>query len=60
FISNQLGFKPRLLAWAFPALIAVASIVRGKWWQMLALGFAALLPLVFIAYTTLGNTMIQP
>ena len=60
FISNQLGFKPRLLTWAFPALIAVAFTLRARAWQALAIGFAVLLPIVLIAYATLGDAMIQP
>lgn len=60
FVSNQLGFKPRLLTWAFPALIAVAVMLRDRWWQVAVLGCALMLPVVFIAYTALGNTMIQP
>ncbi len=60
FVSNQLGFKPRLLTWAFPALIAVTQVLRRRSWQTLALGFAVLLPIVLIAYTTIENTMIQP
>ncbi|MGH9030206.1 MAG: hypothetical protein ACRDV4_11415, partial [Acidimicrobiales bacterium] len=60
FVSNQLGFKPRLLSWAFPALIAVAVTVRERARQTLVLAFAALLPVVLIAYTTIGNTLVQP
>lgn len=60
FVSNNLGFKPRLLTWAFPALIAVAAKLKGRSWQALVIVFASLLPIVFISYTTLGNTMIQP
>jgi hypothetical protein len=59
-VSNSLGFKPRLLTWAFPALIAVAAIVRPRAWMAIALAFACLLPLVFLSYTMLGNTMAQP
>lgn len=59
-VSNQLGFKPRLLTWAFPALVAVASVAGRRWWLVAAIGFAALLPLVFLAYTLLGNTVVQP
>jgi hypothetical protein len=59
-VSNSLGFKPRLLTWAFPALIAVAAIVRPRTWLAIAIGFACLIPLVFLAYTILGNTMAQP
>ncbi len=60
FVSNSLGFKPRFLTWAFPALIAVAAATRRRGWQAIALAFAFLLPLVFIAYASLGNYMIQP
>ena len=30
FVSNSLGFKPRFLSWAFPALIAVAALTRRR------------------------------
>jgi len=60
FVSNSLGFKPRLLAWAFPTLIAVAIVLRNRTWQALAVLFAGLVPIVFLAYTTIGNVMIQP
>src|SRR5579863_2358837 len=55
FVSNSLGFKPRFLAWGFPALIAVAFITRRRGWQPIALAFAFLLPLVFLAYASFGN-----
>jgi len=60
FVSNNLGFKPRLLSWVFPALVAVAVELKGRAWQALVIVFASLLPVVFISYTTLGNVMIQP
>jgi len=60
FVSNSLGFKPRFLAWGFPSLIAVAAITRRKGWQAIALAFTFLLPLVFLAYASFGNYMIQP
>ncbi len=60
FVSNSLGFKPRFLVWAFPALIAVAAVTRRRAWQPIALTFAFTLPLVFLAYASLGNYMIQP
>ena len=59
FCSNQ-GLKPRLLVWAFPALIAVARSVRAPSLRTLTVGFAMLMPMVFMAFTTLGNTMVQP
>jgi hypothetical protein len=60
FVSNSLGFKPRLLAWAFPALIAVAALTYRRGWQAIAVSFAFLLPVVFLAYASLGNYMVQP
>lgn len=60
FVSNQIGFKPRFLTWAFPALIAVAAITRRRGWQPIAIAFALVLPIVFLAYASLGNYMIQP
>jgi hypothetical protein len=60
FVSNSLGFKPRFLTWAFPALIAVAAATRRRGWQPIALTFAFLLPVLFLAYASLGNYMIQP
>lgn len=60
FASNNLGFKPRLLTWTFPALVAVAKVVRPRTWTAVVVAFASLLPLVFLAYTMLGNSMAQP
>jgi len=60
FVSNSLGFKPRFLAWGFPALIAVATATRRRGWQQIALVFAGLLPFVFLAYALNGNYMVQP
>ena len=60
FASNSLGFKPRFLGWAFPALIAVAALTRRRGWQPIALTFAFVLPIVFLAYATIGNYMVQP
>jgi hypothetical protein len=59
FASNQ-GFKPRLLTWAFPALVAVAATTQRRAWQPIALLFAGLLPYVFLAYALYGNYMVQP
>lgn len=60
FVSDTSGFRPRLLAWAFPALIAVAATTRRRGWQIVAVAFACLLPITFIVYTTLGNTIAAP
>ncbi len=57
---NALGFKPRLLSWAFPALVAVAARAQRRAWLAVAVGFAMLMPLVFVVYTTLGNSVAQP
>jgi len=60
FVSDTSGFRPRLLTWAFPALIAVAAVTRRRGWQPIAVAFACLLPITFIVYTTLGNTIGAP
>jgi len=60
FVVNNLGFRPRLLSWAFPALIAVAALLRGRVYRTVVLVSALVLPLVFIVYTTLGNSTAQP
>lgn len=60
FVSNEQGFKPRALAWAFPALIAVAVVTRRRYWQPVALLFAGLLPMVVLLYTLYGNYVVQP
>jgi hypothetical protein len=60
FIGNNLGFKPRLLTWAFPALIAIAFATRRKGWQFVAISFAILLPIVFLFYAGLGDISVQP
>lgn len=60
FVSTPLGFKPRLLTWAFPALIEVAVVTRERAHQALTIAFACALPLLFVVYTTLGNSIAQP
>jgi hypothetical protein len=59
FLSNQ-GLKPRLLTWAFPALIAVAAVLKPRSRNTLALAFMGLMPMLFLAFTTLGSQMVQP
>jgi hypothetical protein len=59
FVSNQ-GLKPRLLTWAFPALIAVAAVLKPRSRNTLALTFMGLMPVLFLAFTTLGSRMVQP
>lgn len=58
-LSNQ-GPKPRLLAWAFPALIAIAKVLKDHGRQVLLITFTFLMPVIFIAFTTLGNITSQP
>ena len=60
FVSDTSGFRPRLLTWAFPALVAVAAATRRQAWVALAVAFSLLLPIVFVVYTTLGNTIAAP
>ena len=59
-VSNSIGFKPRFLVWCFPALIGVAALSRRRGWQALVVAFAMILPLVFVAYASFGDYMIQP
>ena len=59
-VSNQLGFKPRLVAWGFPALVALAVVLKRRGGLVVVIGFAVLMPIVLVAYTTIGNTMLQP
>lgn len=60
FSTSNLGFKPRLLVWAFPAVIAMASSYP-RWARRTTLAvFAALLPIFFVLYTTMGNSIAQP
>lgn len=58
--GNSLGFKPRLLCWLFPLLVPVAARTSDRTFLALAIVFAYLLPVVFLAYTLLGNSMVQP
>jgi len=60
FVSNELGFKPRVLTWAFPALIAVAASTRRRGWQPIAISFAFLFPLVFLAYSSYSGQGVGP
>ncbi len=58
--NPTLGFKPRFLCWLFPEIIALSSLMtrRGRF-VCLAI-FVGLLPIAFIAYTSLGNSLAQP
>jgi hypothetical protein len=58
--TNSLGFKPRLLVWAFPLVIAVSKSLARPWrYAVIGASALAIAPL-FIAYTTMGNSVSQP
>jgi hypothetical protein len=52
--------SPRMLYNAFPLLMGLAVWARREGGRALTYSFAMLLPLVFLLYMTLGNTMAQP
>lgn len=60
FVTNDLGFKPRLLTWAFPALIAVAATLPRPWRRVVSVLFTISIPVFFILYSTMGNSVAQP
>ncbi len=59
-VTNNLGFKPRLLTWAFPMAIAAAVVLPRIARRALITTFLLLMPVVFILYTTMGNSVAQP
>lgn len=60
FGTNSLGFKPRFLVWAFPLVIAVSKSLARPWrYAVIGASALAIAPL-FIAYTTMGNSVSQP
>jgi hypothetical protein len=60
FITNDLGFKPRLLTWAFPMVIAAAVVLPMAARRTLIILFLASMPFLFVLYTTMGNSIAQP
>jgi hypothetical protein len=60
FVTNDLGFKPRLLTWAFPMVIAAALVLPRVARRFLIGAFLLMMPVVFILYTTMGNSVAQP
>lgn len=60
FVTNDLGFKPRLLTWAFPMAIAAALVLHRTARRALIGVFLLMMPVVFILYTTMGNSVAQP
>ena len=60
FVTNDLGFKPRLLTWAFPMVIAAALVLPSVARRLLIGVFLLMMPVVFVLYTTMGNSVAQP
>lgn len=58
--DSALWASPRMLFNAFPLLMGLAVWARREGGRLLMYSFALLLPLVFLLYMTLGNTMAQP
>ncbi|TAN22212.1 MAG: DUF2029 domain-containing protein [Actinomycetota bacterium] len=59
-INPALGPKPRFLFWLFPSLLLLPRNLSPKILNPLLIFMALLLPVVAIAYTTIGNTVAQP
>lgn len=59
-INPALGPKPRFLLWMFPALLLLPRNLKPKTFQAVLILMAWLLPVLLIAYTTIGNTIAQP
>lgn len=59
-INPALGPKPRFIFWLFPALFLIPVKLRKDWFGLVVVLCAWLLPLLFIAYTALGNSVAQP
>ena len=60
FFDSSLWANPRMLFNAFPLLMGLAVWARREGGRLLTYSFALLLPLVFLLYMTLGNSMAQP
>ncbi len=58
--DSTLWASPRMLFNAFPLLMGLAVWARREGGRLLTYSFALLLPVVFLLYMTLGNTMAQP
>ena len=59
-INPALGPKPRFLFWLFPSLFLLPRNLSPKVLSLLLMFMAFLLPVVAIAYTTIGNVVAQP
>ncbi len=59
-INPALGPKPRFLFWIFPAILLLRSDLESRVFNLVVIAMAWLLPILLIAYTTIGNTVAQP
>lgn len=59
-INPALGPKPRFLFWLFPAILLLPRDLKPRLFNSVLIAMAWLLPLLLIAYTTIGNTVAQP
>ncbi len=59
-INPALGPKPRFLFWLFPAILLFPRDLKPRLFNSVLIVMAWLLPLLLIAYTTIGNTVAQP
>ncbi len=59
-INPALGPKPRFLFWLFPCLMLLPINLKPRAFNSVVIVMAWLLPLLLIAYTTIGNTVAQP
>ncbi len=58
--DSALWLTPRILMNAFPLVLAIGVGSSRRTFVTIAIGFALLLPLVFLAYFTIGNVTSQP
>ncbi len=58
--NPAIGPKPRFLFWMFPSLMLLPVNLKPKVFSTVVTVMAMLLPLLLIAYTTIGNTVAQP
>ena len=59
-INPALGPKPRFLFWLFPAVLLLPRDLKPRLFNSVLIVMAWLLPMLLIAYTTIGNTVAQP
>ncbi len=59
-LNPALGPKPRFLFWMFPSLMLLPVNLKPRVFGSVVIVMALLLPLLLIAYTTIGNTVAQP